>query len=133
MFITKKHQYGLSSMICLGMHYQTGPIQLKLISKESAIPHAYLEQLILDLKKHRLVISTRGARGGYQLAKPPSEISVYDIIFAFGPLGVQSNEDDSLAFFWNKLTDHMNQFFDVSLNSLIDDVLNKKKVLVYSI
>ena len=67
MNITQKHKYGLAAMVQLGFNYQKGPIQLRVISDAAGIPHAYLEHLILDLKKAGLVVSTRGAKGGYQL------------------------------------------------------------------
>ena len=133
MNITKKHQYGLLSMIQLGLHYQQGPIQLKTISEQASIPHSFLEQLVLDLKKKQLVVSTRGSKGGYQLATAPSNITVFDIFSAFGDVSVASDSIESLSFFWNQVSQHMNQFFEVKLSVLINDVLKKEKVLLYSI
>ena len=133
MNITKKHQYGLLSMIQLGLHYQQGPIQLKTISEQASIPHSFLEQLVLDLKRKQLVVSTRGSKGGYQLATAPSNITVFDIFSAFGDVSVASDSIESLSYFWDQLSHHMNQFFDVKLSVLINDVLKQEKVLLYSI
>ena len=51
MNVTKKHKYGLSAMVQLGFFFDQGPVQLRLISDKASIPHAFLEQLILDLKR----------------------------------------------------------------------------------
>ena len=51
MNITQKHRYGLSAMVQLGFYYQQGPVQLRIVAEEANIPHAFLEQLMLDLKK----------------------------------------------------------------------------------
>lgn len=64
MNLTKKHQYGLSAMVQLGFRYHEGPVQLRVIADAAGIPHAFLEQLMLDLKKTGLVVSRRGAKGG---------------------------------------------------------------------
>ena len=64
MNVTKKHQYGLAAMTQLGFLFDQGPVQLRFISDKANVPHAFLEQLILDLKKAQLVKSTRGAKGG---------------------------------------------------------------------
>ena len=130
---TKKHQYGLAAMVQLGFSFEKGPIQLRHISEQAVIPHAFLEQLMLDLKKSRLVKSTRGAKGGYQLANSPDKISVQAIFSAIDPLVFESSQQDSLAFFWSNLNSHINHFFDLSLQSLLEDVLKKEEVLTYAI
>ena len=133
MNVTKKHQYGLSAMVYLGFDFEKGPVQLRQISQRANIPHAFLEQLMLDLKKSGLVKSTRGAKGGYQLALSPHDISVQAIFSAIDPLKCDASHSDSLAFFWSQLNSHVNHFFNVPLQTLHEDVLNKQKVLVYSI
>ena len=133
MNVTKKHQYGLSAMVQLGFYYDKGPVQLRLISDKAGIPHAFLEQLILDLKKAGLVKSTRGAKGGYQLSNSPQLISVQSIFSAIDPLVCEFNLADSLSFFWDKLNSHLNHFFDLPLQAIMDDALQKEQVLTYTI
>ena len=133
MNVTKKHKYGLSAMVQLGFFFDQGPVQLRLISDKASIPHAFLEQLILDLKKAGLVKSTRGAKGGYQLSKSPQVISIESIFSAIDPLICMSDDSDSLSFFWGKFNSHVNHFFDLPLQSIMDDALKKEKVLTYSI
>jgi len=71
----------------LARHYGDGPVSIKEIAAEQQFSDAYLEQLFASLKKAGLVRSLRGARGGYQLAKEPDQISVGEIIDALeGPI-----------------------------------------------
>jgi Rrf2 family protein len=59
------------------------PLQSAQIAERQAIPKQYLDQLMMDLKKAGLVVSSRGRQGGYQLSRPASTISVWEAISAF--------------------------------------------------
>ena len=67
-------------MLMLAVHYGEGPIELKEIAKKENISLKYLEQVINPLRAAGLVKSIRGSKGGYSLAKPPSEICLYDVV-----------------------------------------------------
>lgn len=67
-------------MLDLALHYNEGPIFLKDIAQRQGISEKYLWQLIHPLKATGLINSTRGAHGGYVLAKEPGEISLKDIM-----------------------------------------------------
>jgi Rrf2 family cysteine metabolism transcriptional repressor len=73
-------EYGLRMMIDLARHYGTGPESLAEIAKHEALPPAYLEQLVGGLRKAGLVTSRHGAHGGYELAHPPAQISVGQVM-----------------------------------------------------
>ena len=74
-------------MVQLGRHYGTGPASLAEIAAEEDLPRAYLEQLVVSLRDASLVTSTRGAHGGYELARPPAAISMTEVLRALeGPL-----------------------------------------------
>ena len=133
MNVTKKHQYGLAAMVHLASFYEDGPIQLRFISDKANIPHAFLEQLVLDLKKSGLVKSTRGARGGYQLAQPPQYISINSIFKAIDPLNFDLSNDNPLMFFWSNFNQHVQQFLGLTLKKLSDDAKEKAQVLTYTI
>ena len=80
---TEKVRYAIASLYELAKVYsQNLVIQKKDISKSQNIPENFLEQLLLILKRHGLIESIRGAKGGYKLKKPPEEISIFDIITA---------------------------------------------------
>ncbi|MFL5726193.1 MAG: RrF2 family transcriptional regulator [Chloroflexota bacterium] len=82
-----KGEYGVRLMVQLGRHYGQGPASLAEIAAEEELPRAYLEQLVMSLRDAGLVTSTRGARGGYELARSPGEIRMSDVLRALeGPL-----------------------------------------------
>jgi Rrf2 family transcriptional regulator, cysteine metabolism repressor len=74
-------------MVQLGRHYGQGPASLAEIAAEEDLPRAYLEQLVMSLRDAGLVISTRGAHGGYELARTPAEIKMSEVLRALeGPI-----------------------------------------------
>ena len=82
-----KGEYGVRLMVQLGRHFGTGPASLAEIAAEEDLPRAYLEQLVMSLREASLVTSTRGAHGGYELARPPESISMSEVIRALeGPI-----------------------------------------------
>ena len=84
-------------MVQLGRHYGTGPASLADIAAEESLPRPYLEQLVMGLRDAGLVISTRGARGGYELARPPAEIRMSEVIRALeGPIAPMICATDDL-------------------------------------
>jgi len=59
------------------------------IAEEAGVPRKFLEQILLELRKRGILRSQRGRSGGYQLAKPPADISFADIIrVTDGPLAL---------------------------------------------
>ena len=74
MKISTKGRYALRLMIDLAQHDAGGYIPLRDISRRQQIPAKYLEQIVVQLSRAGFVISTRGAQGGYQLARHPSGI-----------------------------------------------------------
>jgi Rrf2 family transcriptional regulator, cysteine metabolism repressor len=82
-----KGEYGVRLMVQLGRHYGQGPASLADVAAEEDLPRAYLEQLVMSLRDAGLVVSTRGAHGGYQLARAPHEIRMSDVLRALeGPI-----------------------------------------------
>ncbi len=71
----------------LARRHEQGAIKIRDIAAESDLPEKFLELILLELKNARIVDSVRGARGGYQLRRDPSEIPLSDIIrLVDGPL-----------------------------------------------
>jgi Rrf2 family transcriptional regulator, cysteine metabolism repressor len=82
-----KGEYGVRLMVQLGRHVGRGPASLAEIAAEEDLPRAYLEQLVVNLREAGLVTSTRGAHGGYELARPPETISMAEVLRALeGPI-----------------------------------------------
>ncbi|MCS6945639.1 MAG: Fe-S cluster assembly transcriptional regulator IscR [Sutterellaceae bacterium] len=82
MRLTTKGRFAVTAMIDLALRQHNGPVTLAGISQRQRISLSYLEQLFGRLRRHALVQSTRGPGGGYTLARPMSEVSVADIIYA---------------------------------------------------
>ena len=80
MKISTRIRYGARAILELASRYGEGPIELKEIAKKENISLKYLEQVIIPLRSAGLVKSVRGSKGGYSLAKPPSEICLNDLV-----------------------------------------------------
>ena len=82
-----KGEYGVRLMVELARHYGEGPVSLADIAEHDDLPRPYLEQLVVSLRQADLVVSHRGARGGYTLASPPEQIRMGDVLRALeGPI-----------------------------------------------
>jgi len=87
MKISQKGLYALQATMMLARHYNQGAIRIRDIAYEEDLPEKFLELILLELKNARLVESVRGAKGGYQLRRSPSEIRLSEIIRLIdGPL-----------------------------------------------
>ena len=87
MNISTKGRYGLRAMLDLATYSNGKPVTLSNVAKRQGISEGYLEQLMMHLKKSRLVKSVRGAQGGYILAKAPEDITVGEVFRALeGPI-----------------------------------------------
>jgi len=79
--------YGMRAMLALARTHGQGSTFLKDIVERENLPGTYLEQLMVPLRKAGIVQGVRGAKGGYTLSRPPSEIPVLAILEALeGPL-----------------------------------------------
>jgi Rrf2 family transcriptional regulator, cysteine metabolism repressor len=76
MKLSTRTRYGIRAAVELAEHFGGEPVQLKLISKDQEISIKYLEQIMSLLKSAGIVTSSRGAKGGYLLAKPPNQITL---------------------------------------------------------
>lgn len=82
MRITTWAEYGLICALHLAKRAGEGPITGREIAAGERLPGDYVEQILLRLRRAGLVNSTRGAHGGYSLARPAEEISVREVIAA---------------------------------------------------
>jgi Rrf2 family transcriptional regulator, cysteine metabolism repressor len=94
MKISQKGLYALQALMMLARHYQQGAIKIREIAYEENLPEKFLELILLEMKNARIVESVRGANGGYQLRRPPSEIFLSEIIRLIdGPLAPLGDAD----------------------------------------
>jgi len=89
MKISTKGHYGLRSMIDVALHQVKGPVTLNDIAKRQSISVKYLWQVINPLKAEGFLTVTRGAKGGYMLARPPEQINMFDVLTTLeGPISI---------------------------------------------
>ncbi len=93
-------EYGVRMMVELARHHGSGPVSLTEMADHESLPRPYLEQLVVSLREAGLVQSTRGAHGGYQLTRDPSDIRMGEVLMALeGPIApmVCASEDPAHA------------------------------------
>jgi Rrf2 family protein len=76
-----KSDYAARAVLGLVRHAHSGaPVTVETLATENGIPPSYLVQILIELKAQHIVRSQRGKDGGYQLARPATEISLGDIV-----------------------------------------------------
>lgn len=87
--MSMKTKYALKALTRLARNFGKGYVQTNFIAEAENIPKKFLEQILLDLKRARMVNSKQGVGGGYYLVKKPKDISVADIYRLFdGPIAL---------------------------------------------
>jgi len=131
MRLTTKGRFAVTAMIDIALHQHAGPVTLGGISKRQHISLSYLEQLFGKLRRRRLVTSTRGPGGGYQLDRPMDQTTVSAIILAVDePIdatqcgGKENCHDDQRCMthdLWATLNTRMLDYLDsVTLADLVE-------------
>jgi Rrf2 family cysteine metabolism transcriptional repressor len=134
--ISSRGVYGLTAVVELGRRHGLGTVQIRDIARVHSIPQHYLEQILVTLKKARLVKSHRGAQGGYSLARGPGQIKVLEVLESVeGELEVVPlrKRDGVLAFFWSSLDMSLRNILNLSIEDLILDMQKSDSLVNYSI
>jgi Rrf2 family protein len=93
---TKRADYGLMAIHYIAISDGFGAVSAKRIAEEFAIPPELMAKILQRLAKQGLVVSTNGPKGGYALARRPTEITVGQVIRALeGPINIVSCLEDS--------------------------------------
>ena len=82
MRVTTWGEYGLIVALHLARRAGQGPVAARELSAQERLPHDYVEQILLRLRRAHLVRSVRGARGGYALTGLPGDVTVRDVLAA---------------------------------------------------
>lgn len=141
MKMSTKGRYAVMAMIDIGQNAATAgdarPVSLGEIAERQDISQEYLEQLFGKLRRSGLVVSSRGAAGGYALARPPSEIAMSDVILAVDePLRVTRCDGDAIEGcvkgerccahdLWSSLGRQMMYFLE---SVTLEDVIQKRNL-----
>ena len=133
MKISTKGIYAVRFMIFLAQQDSTDPVPLKTVANGTGISRKYLEQIVSSLTAVQLVKSSRGASGGYRLAKSASRISMFDILSAtegsLAPVDYSDEINEGLSqqgacfemFMWRDLHEVIKDYLEgVSLQDIID-------------
>ncbi|CEJ67974.1 RrF2 family transcriptional regulator [Chryseobacterium oranimense] len=87
--MSKRCKYALKAMVRLARNYNQGFLSTAVIAQDENISKKFLEQILLELKRAKLVNSKQGTAGGYYLLKSPDDISLADIYRIFeGPIAL---------------------------------------------
>ncbi len=144
MRITTQGDYAVRCLMVIGRSGEKGPVSIRHIVDKEALSQDYIEQLLLKLRRDRLIKSMRGVKGGYLLSRPARQISVKDILDTVegptfevicarkkkaGKSCFHSNKRCVLRDVWKSLKGRIEEYLDgVSLQDLINreaDATNK--------
>ena len=109
MKISAKSEYACLALLALARSASDdSPVRIREIAEEHGIPERYLVQILLQLKGAGLVLSTRGAAGGYRLARPATAISLGEVLSAIdGPDGPPRDETRPAARALSQVWEHV--------------------------
>jgi Rrf2 family protein len=136
MRISKKGEYGVRAMFDLAQHYGTGPVQSHDIAARQGIDENYLNQILILLRKAKLIDSLRGPQGGHLLARSPDQIVLLEVLTVLeGPLmpdesamdqppATQSVDRDLVRQVWSEIREAIEQ---VVAGVTLDDLCQRKR------
>ena len=134
--ISSKTIYAIAALQELGNIPQNEVLKIKEIATNANIPQNFLEQILLELKKQGLLTSTKGAHGGYKLAKNLKDITLRDVvvilesdIFSYSC----KTDHEGLKLFWNDFRENISNVFKIPLSELKNYQLKATQTLNYSI
>ena len=139
MKLTTRGHYSVKALLDLSLQKSNTPVSVKEIGLRQGIPLAYLEKLLIEMRRAGLVISFRGAQGGYQLAKLPAQISIGEILESVGetiePLlrytpNTNQAEDWVTHCIWHRINKKLSEaLYNISLEDLYYDVRSWQAVV----
>jgi len=131
MLLTTRGHYSVKALLDLTLQPGGSPATVRSIALRQNLPAPYLEKLLMEMRRAGLVVSVRGARGGYRLARSPGTISLGQILVAVGetiepvpklPDDAQRASDWVTLTLWNRLHHKLKEALDsISLEDLYFD------------
>lgn len=120
--LSAKARYGLQATYDLALNQGSRLRQIREVAEDQGIPQQFLEQVLVQLKRARLVKSYRGSRGGYALARDATKITVLDVLTCLeGPIeiGAVNYKDEILANLLESCKKQIRDSLKLSLADLI--------------
>ena len=134
--ISSKTIYAIAALKELGALEANAVSKIKEIAQAANIPQNFLEQILLELKKQGLLVSVKGAHGGYRLAKSLQEITLKDVVLVLETdifSDVYQTDDPGLKLFCEDLKKSVSKNFEIPLSELKNYELKASQTLNYSI
>ena len=135
--ISNKSRYGITALLALAEFYNSGLLPIKDIASRCDIPHQFLEQIFNRLGKAGIIKSTRGKNGGYDLAKPPEQITVLHIVNALeGDIAFVSKSEDKndvIVELFHEAEKKLQNILSISLAALVAKQQTLRKNVIYDI
>ena len=140
MNITSKSRYALKIMMDLALHASSSHSHRQDIVRRQGVPPDYLDQIMMRLRRGQLIESIRGRGGGYRLARPAHQISVWDVFHVVedSMIPAQCVEGEQSCDFevacmtrdaWQTIYDSIrNNLQNMSLSQLLTDDVAKHKL-----
>ena len=129
MKVSARDEYACSAVLELALNYDSeAPIRVQDIAHRQAIPMKFLFQIMQILKRVDIVRSRRGTEGGFTLTRPPSQISVGDVIRAMsGPFVQLSSLDSGKDSQFTRIWDDVDRAIGGVLNSITFEELVRRE------
>ena len=134
--ISTKTVYAVAALHELGLAQEGEVLKIKEIAKRASVPQNFLEQILLELKKQGMLLSIKGAHGGYKLAKPLKDIMLADVVAVLESdvfSDVCRTDNPALKLFWDDVKKSVEQAFNIPLSELKHYQLKANHALNYSI
>jgi len=134
--ISSKTVYAVAALQELGSIQDESVLKIKEIAANANIPQNFLEQILLELKKQGLLTSTKGAHGGYKLAKALKDITLKDVVVILESdifSDICKTDHEGLKLFWADLRENVSSVFEIPLSELRNYQLKATQTLNYSI
>ena len=143
MKLSSRSEYGVRALLELAQRRGQGPIQSREIAERQAIPDAYLNQLLLVLRKAGIVQSVRGPAGGHLLARDPDRVTMAEVIGALEGLphaesaeSANNDQSDAWAVRWvcNEIDEAVACVLrEITLETLLTRKQARDNILTYQI
>ena len=134
--ISSKTIYAIAALQELGSIPDNEVLKIKEIAANASIPQNFLEQILLELKKRGLLMSIKGAHGGYKLARSLNDITLKDVVLILESDIFSDNyqtDNQALKFFWDDIKQKVADVFEIPLSELRNYQLKADQTLNYSI
>jgi Rrf2 family protein len=134
--ISTKTIYAVAALHELGSTSDGEVLKIKEIAARASVPQSFLEQILLELKKQGILMSVKGAHGGYKLAKELKDITLKDIVLILETdafTDICRTDNTALKLFWEDIQRGVSEVFSVPLSELRNYQMKANHTLNYSI